>query len=166
MASLLQVCRPTATHSSAAFLSAAASGGPLPLAGQAVAFLRRRAILLTELSAVAGNPLLYRTATNVANGPRTDTTSVASFTHLQHQTQQQPVGTDSLQNAQVSREVRPPLSAGTQQQDQEQEKVTQERLVRAVQHLLEVGAESLQLLDVDGEVRHFSVLHEQLNFKW
>ncbi|KAL8429149.1 hypothetical protein ACSSS7_006753 [Eimeria intestinalis] len=50
-------------------------------------------------------------------------------------------------------------------QQQQLEKRTQQLLVRALQHLVGIAAESLQLLDIDGEVRHFSVLYENLHFK-
>lgn len=159
----------------------AVGGGPLPLAGQAVALLRRRAILLSELSAVAGNPFLYRMNSSTVNAPHGDSTPDTSISQVNitsaeqqqlvqqqqlPQAQQQQRNSESLPNAPPARGARPTHNTGVQQQNAQHERATQEILVRALQHLLEVGAESLQLLDVDGEVRHFSVLHEQLNFKW
>ncbi|KAL8441629.1 hypothetical protein Emag_007009 [Eimeria magna] len=77
--------------------------------------------------------------------------------------------TSSVPGFPGSRNLRHPgMSMGTtarQHQQQQQEKRTQQVLVRALQHLIEIAAESLQLLDIDGEVRHFSVLHEKLQFK-
>lgn len=37
-------------------------------------------------------------------------------------------------------------------------------LLLSLQRLVELAAPSLLLLDIDGEVRHFSVLHENLTF--
>ena len=164
------------------YVSAVIGGNTLPLTGQAVALLRRRAILLSELSAVAGNPFLYRMNSGAVHQPHGDSgpdTSLAqlSFASAEQQqllqqqqqlpqAQQQPGNPETLVSAPPARGTRPPHNTSVQQQNQQHERATQELLVRALQHLLEVGAESLQLLDVDGEVRHFSVLHEQLNFKW
>lgn len=155
---------------------AAAGSGPLPLSGQAVAFLRRGALLLGELSVVSGGPFLYRLPLST---PRTipdegiPEASLAQMSltaagpqHQQPQMQAQQRDTGPLTNLVAPPVFRHANDAPIPQQHPHEERETQALLVRALQQLLGVGAESLQLLDVDGEVRHFSVLYEQLNFKW
>ncbi|OEH76866.1 hypothetical protein cyc_06133 [Cyclospora cayetanensis] len=150
--------------------------GPSPFSGQAIAFLRRGASLLTELSSASRSPFVYRMPPSELHDTHEEPRSENSLAQLSliatgHQQQQeqrhelQPPRryTSSLRGSQAPRRVRPSSNVGTQQQ--QDDRATQEVLVRALQHILGVGAESLQLLDIDGEVRHFSVLYEQLNFK-
>lgn len=156
-------------------LFAAAGRGALPVPGQAVAFFRRGAILLNELSAVTRSPLFYRLPTRIPRGMLEEDPVEGSLAAVQARAtvqqspnqQHQQLLTGSLTSLATPQFFRPTSNpAQSEHSHQPQERRTQELLVRALQYLIGIGAESLQLLDVDGEVRHFSVLYEKLHFKW
>lgn len=137
------------------------------MSGRAFAFFRRRSFILNEVSTITGGHFLCRLPQSPARGAHEDSSSRVSTAEPnlagEQQRQEQQRDSDSLAGLAVPR-LFPHVSDTSQQQQQERQ--TQELLVRALQHLLGIGAESLQLLDIDGEVRHFSVLYETLHFKW
>ncbi|KAL8273455.1 hypothetical protein Esti_002521 [Eimeria stiedai] len=140
----------------------------LPFSGQAAAIFRRGVLLLSELSAISGGTVLYGASPGVhRRALEASDASSGNMTLAERQPRAPPRLTSSLPRVPAARILHHPGMSTTvrQQRQQQQERQTQQLLVRALQHLVGIAAESLQLLDIDGEVRHFSVLYEKLDFK-
>ncbi|KAL8449958.1 hypothetical protein Emed_002699 [Eimeria media] len=149
--------------------------GGLHFPGQAAILLRREAFILSGMSAISGGTALLEPRPSIHGRALEGHDAEASEASRENMIQAEPYHrgslrlTTSVPGFPAARILRHPTvsmsSTVRQRHQQQQEKRIQQLLVRALQHLVEVAAESLQLLDVDGEVRHFSILHEKLHFK-